>query len=27
VIERNNIVSNYNDLAARFQKLQSGGGK
>jgi chromosome segregation ATPase len=27
VIDRNNVVSNYNDLAARFEKLQSGGGK
>jgi chromosome segregation ATPase len=27
VIERNTIVSNYNDLAARFEKLQSTGGK
>jgi chromosome segregation ATPase len=27
VIERNTVVSNYNDLAARFVKLQSGGSK
>jgi chromosome segregation ATPase len=27
VIERNTIVSNYNDLAARLEKLQSAGGK
>ena len=27
VIDRNTIVSNYNDLAARFKKLQSGGEK
>ena len=27
VIERNTVVSNYNDLAARFQKLQSGASK
>jgi CII-binding regulator of phage lambda lysogenization HflD len=27
VVDRNNVVSNYNDLVARFEKLQSGGGK
>ncbi len=27
VIERNTVVSNYNDLAARLEKLQAGGGK
>jgi chromosome segregation ATPase len=27
VIDRNNVVSNYNDLAAKFEKLQSAGGK
>jgi chromosome segregation ATPase len=27
VADRNNVVSNYNSLAARFEKLQSGSGK
>lgn len=25
VVDRNNVVSNYNDLAAKFEKLQAGG--
>jgi chromosome segregation ATPase len=27
VIDRNNVVSNYNELAAKIEKLQAGGGK